>query len=35
MVSALAIDVVSTLFGVPLRQIGFALSFAPVLLPLS
>jgi|TARA_B100002051_G_C16334764_1_gene438707 hypothetical protein len=35
MVSAVAIDVVSTLFGVPLRQIGFALSFAPVLLPLS
>ena len=35
MVSAVAIDVGSTLFGVPLRQIGFALSFAPVLLPLS
>ena len=35
MISAVAIDLVSTLFGVPLRQIGLALSFAPVLLPLS
>ena len=35
MVSAVAIDVVSTLFGVPLRQLGLALSFVPVLLPLS
>ena len=33
MVSAVAIDLVSTLFGVPLRQIGLALSFAPVLFP--
>ena len=35
MVSAVAIVLLSILFGVPLRQIGLALSFAPVLLPLS
>ena len=35
MVSGVAVDVVSTLFGVPLRQIGLALSFAPALLPLA